>query len=133
MPLMSNVVLADREATPTNHTFVPNTSVNGVLFMRARAVSGVPIEDKVLSISSRKAGKRDKDKFFLTVPVVQTQTINGVSTPVVVRRNSVEINFLFDESSTDQERKNLEGMAYSLLGAAQTQIVEVVVTRSQAR
>lgn len=133
MPTMSTVVLADREATPVNHSFVANNVVNGVAYLRNRAASGVPIEDKVLSISSRQAGKRDKDKIVLTVPIVQTQTVNGISTPVVVRNGGFEINFFFDVTATDQERKNIMGMAYSLLGTLQSQIVDVVVNRSPAR
>lgn len=133
MPTMSTVVLADRETTPVNHNFVANNVVNGVAYLRNRAVSGVPIEDKVLSISSRQAGKRDKDKLVLTVPIVQTQTVNGISTPVVVRNGGFEINFFFDVTATDQERKNIMGMAYSLLGTLQSQIVDVVVNRSPAR
>lgn len=133
MPTMSTVVLADRETTPVNHNFVANNVVNGVVYLRNRAASGVPIEDKVLSISSRQAGKRDKDKFVLTVPIVQTQTMNGISTPVVVRNGGFEINFFFDVTATDQERKNIMGMAYSLLGTLQSQIVDVVVNRSPAR
>lgn len=132
MPTMSNVVLADRETTPVNHTFVPNFAPNGVLYMRNR-VSGVPIADEVLSISSRVSGKRMKDKFVLTLPVVQTQVINGVSSPVLLRRNTLDMTFTFDELSTDQERKNLMGMAYALLGTAQSQIVDIVVNRSPAR
>lgn len=133
MPTMSTVVLADRETTPVNHSFVANNVVNGVAYLRNRAASGVPIEDKVLSISSRQAGKRDKDKLVLTVPIVQTQTVNGISTPVVVRNGGFEINFFFDVTATDQERKNIMGMAYSLLGTLQSQIVDVVVNRSPAR
>lgn len=133
MPTMSTVVLADRETTPVNHNFVANNVVNGVAYLRNRAASGVPIEDKVLSISSRQAGKRDKDKLVLTVPIVQTQTVNGISTPVVVRNGGFEINFFFDVTATDQERKNIMGMAYSLLGTLQSQIVDVVVNRSPAR
>lgn len=126
MPQITSVVLADRETTPVNHTFLPSTSPNGVARL-VNSVSGVPIGNEVLTISSRKSGSRYKSKAVLALPVVQTQTVNGISVPVVVRSGFMEVTFTFDETSSTQERKNLVGMSEGLLKAAQTAVMDVFV------
>lgn len=126
MPQITSIVLADREATPVNHTFVLSTSANGVARL-VNGVSGVPIGNEVVTISSRKSGSRYKSKAVIALPTVQTQTINGISVPVVVRQEFCEISFTVDETSTTQERKNLVGMAEALVKATQTALMDVFV------
>jgi hypothetical protein len=63
----------------------------------------------------------------LSVPVVQTQTINGVSTPVVVRTAYADVNFTFDATSTTQERKNLVGMMADALAAGKVLVNGAIV------
>jgi hypothetical protein len=61
---------------------------------------------------------------------VQTQTINGVSSPVVVRTAFAEVNFTFDALSSDQERKDCVGLIANALAASQTQINDLLVNLS---
>lgn len=113
MPQLQNIVLTDRATTPVNHTFVPrDIDRNGVATVVES--TGVPVGENQLSISLTRtpAGKfRIMEK--LTLPVVQIQTINGVSTPIVVRTAHVEVKFTFDSTSTEQERKDAVGMLAS--------------------
>jgi len=64
------------------------------------------------------------------VPIVQTQTINGVSTPVVVRTGYAEATFSFDASSSEQERKDVVGMFYSSLATGAV-LVNDTITKTQ--
>ena len=109
MPQLQNLVLADRETTPVNHTFTPLEIKDGVGTVVES--TGVPIGNNSYSVSLRKTPQgRYKAALKGQFPIVQTQTVNGVSTPVVVRASYVDVTFSFDGSSTEQERKNVVGM-----------------------
>jgi len=66
----------------------------------------------------------------LAIPVVQTQVINGVSSPVVVRTAFAEVNFMFDGLSTAQERADCVGLMANSLATAQVQINDMIVNLS---
>lgn len=127
MPQLQAISLNDRETTPVAHAFVPKDIVQPGSIGRVTRSSGVPVGEELLTVSYRKANKKCRTKIVLAVPVVQTQTINGVSTPVVVRTGYVEINFTFDETSTTQERKNLVGMIADSLATSKTLVNDTVV------
>jgi len=58
---------------------------------------------------------------------VQTQTINGVSTPVVVRTHYASLEFTFDESSSQAERDNFVGMMRDSLSVTNPLTNDVLV------
>lgn len=111
MPQLQNLVLTDRAATPVNHTFTPRDIVDGVATVVE--TSGVPIGENRLSLSLRRSGSKVKGRLTLTLPVVQTETINGISRPAVVRNAIADVHLSFDSSSTEQERKDLIGQLAS--------------------
>lgn len=114
MPQLASLVLTDRAATPVNHTFLPSDIKSGVGIMVAS--DGVPFGERTASVSLTKtAAGRRKAVGKLVLPVVQTATINGVSTPTVVRTAYAEVTFSFDASSSTQERKDAVGMLQSML------------------
>lgn len=118
MPQLQSLVLKDRAATPVSHTFVPRDIVAGVGTVVES--SGTPIGNKTYSISLRATNDgRYKATAKLAYPVVQTQTINGISTPVVVRVARVTATFDFDKTSSTQERADTIGMFADSLGASQ--------------
>lgn len=125
MPAISNLVLTDRAGTPVNHTFTPNGKPNGV----ARLVksSGVPVGDWVYSLASNKTATRRKVAIRLVLPVVATQTINGVNSPLVVRTAYANVDFNFDVLSTTQERKDCVGLLMSSLATSATLVDKTVV------
>lgn len=126
MPQLQNIVLTDRAATPVNHTFVPRDIVAGV--GTVTEVTGTPIGENRLSVSLKKTPSgRYKGILKLDVPIVQTQTINGVSTPVVVRTSYAEVAFSFDATSSEQERKDAVGMLESALGSSKTLVNDSIV------
>lgn len=125
MPQLQAISLNDREATPVAHAFVPRDIKNGVgTVVRS---TGVPIGDESLTVSMRRANARYRGKVTLSVPIVQSQNINGVITPVVVRTAYADVNFTFDATSTTQERKNLVGMIADSLAASKTLINGAIV------
>lgn len=79
--------------------------------------SGVPIGNNrvTASLSRTKDTGRYKVKLNFTFPVVQSEVINGVTRPVVVRTSYGEVSLTFDASSTLQERKDVVAMIRSSL------------------
>lgn len=125
MPQLSNLVLTDRAAPPVNHTYTPRAITAGV----AEVVesSGVPIGDNRVAIELRKtANGRYKAVVRGTFPITQTQIINGVSTPVVVRSAYATVEFSFAGDSSLQERKDVVGLIYSALAPGATLVNDTV-------
>lgn len=119
MPALQSLVLTDRATTPVDHTFVPvGEDASGVYALEESASTGVG--RKRFTISARRVNGKHKVRCVLTVPTAQTETINGVDNPKVVRTGFAELSFTFDRASTTQERKDIVGMAQSALDAAET-------------
>lgn len=126
MPQLQTLVLTDRTpTTAVDHTFQPRDIKNGVGTVVES--TGVPIGDKRFTISLRQVNNRYRAQMQLAVPVVQTQTINGVSTPVIVRTAYADLTFTFDAASTEQERTDVVGMLMDALGTSQTLVNDTVV------
>lgn len=126
MPQLQNLVLTDRKATPVAHTFTPRNISDGV--GEVVETTGVPIGESRFTISLRKTSTgRYKTTQKLVVPVVQNQTVNGIVTPVVVRTSYATVEFDFDGTSSDQERKDVVGMTYSSLDPTKVLVNDTVV------
>lgn len=127
MPQLNTLVLTDRKATPVAHTFIPRTLEGGVATVAEP--TGSPIGDPRCTVSLGKptAEGKYKPRVRMTFPVVQTQTVNGVSTPVVVRTAYVDLQFSFDGTSTESERNDVVGMLQSALEPAKSLVNDVVV------
>lgn len=127
MPQLQTTVLTDRSTpTPVNHTFVPRDIVGNVGTVTES--SGVPVGNSNLSVSLRKTPSgKFKGVVHLAAPVVQTETINGVGRPTVVRTAYASCEFTFDESSTEQERKDLVGMFASALDSSKTLVNDTLI------
>lgn len=126
MPQLQNLVLTDRAGTPVNHTFTPRDIRDGVGTVIES--SGVPIGNSRFSVALRKtpSGKY-KATLSLAIPIVQNETINGVTTPTVVRSSYVNCEFVFDEKSTTLERDNTVGMFMSALDSSKVLVDKTVV------
>lgn len=126
MPQLQSIVLTDRTpVTPVNLTFTPRDIANGVGAVINS--SGVPIGDKRLTVSMKKTGTRYKGEVRLQVPILATETINGVSRPVVIRTSYVTLDVAFDEKSTEQERNDAIGMMYSALATGKVLVNDALV------
>lgn len=132
MPQLQNIVLTDRATTPVNHTFVPrDIDRNGVATVVES--TGTPIGENQLSLQlTRTPGGKFRIVEKLVLPVVQNQTINGITTPTVVRTAYIEAKFTFDATSTEQERKDAVGMFSSGLDPAKPLTNDVIVKLQNA-
>jgi hypothetical protein len=129
MSARGNLVINDRAGTPVAHTFTPDgDDVNGVHVWSEK--TGVPAGNPRYTASLRQSNGKYRPSLKLQFPIVQTQTINGVSTPVVVRTSFVEVNFTFDALSSTQERADTVGLMYNSLAASQTQINDMITNLS---
>lgn len=120
MPQITAMTLNDRETTPVPHVFLPNGAPNGV--GKLVKSNGIPVGNEVVTLSMRQVGNRYKGKIVIAMPVVQTQVINGISTPVAVRSAFFEGNVTFDSTSLPQERKNLMGLVANAFLASCTNV-----------
>jgi len=127
MGALTSVVLTDRAATPVNHTFTPrgHEDKDGGRFVKAGAS---PIGDYILTVvpTTSSAGRK-KVNYKLSIPVLQQQTVNGITSYVVVRTARANVSFDFAADSTSQERKDLCGMISSGLASTQTFLMGTVV------
>lgn len=126
MAARGNVVINDRAATPVAHTYTPDgDDSNGVAVFSEK--TSVPAGNPRLTVSVKQSGGQYRPTLRLQIPVVQTQTINGISTPVVVRTAYVELSARFSDVSTDQERKDAIGLMANAMAASQTIINDALV------
>lgn len=123
---MANVVLTDRAGTPVNHTFTPQGSEGDGGGRYAKAASS-SIGDYVFKINPRRtpSGRRKID-LDLSLPVLVTETVNGVNSYVVARTSRASVTFDFPPDSTLQERKDIVGMMYTALAASTSQVDSVI-------
>ena len=127
MPALQNLVLTDRTpVTPVDRTFVPrDISRDGVGVVVNAAAT--PIGGQTVSVSLKKATTKYKGEVRLVIPVVQTETVNGVDRLVVVRTAYLTLQTSFDEESTEQERTDAIGMLANGLGTSKALIHDTLV------
>lgn len=126
MSARGNLVINDRATTPVAHTYSPDGDDTNGVHLFSEKVS-VPLGNPRYSIALRKSNGKIKPSIKLAIPIVQTQTINGVSTPVVVRTAYADCTFTFDGLSSEQERADCVGLLANSLAASQTQINDLIV------
>jgi hypothetical protein len=115
--------------TPVAHTFTPDgDDSNGVHIFSEKLT--VPAGNPRYTIGLRQSGGKYRPSIKLAIPVVQTQTVSGIDSPVVVRTAFAEVNFTFDALSSAQERADCVGLLANSLAASQTQINDLVVNLS---
>jgi len=125
MPQLQNLVLTDRATTPVAHTFTPRDISNGVASVIE--TSGVPVGENRLSLSMRRTATKMKGRLVLTMPIVQNETINGITRPVVVRTAIASVDVTYDPTSSEQERTNLMGMLADSLGTGKVLVHDTFV------
>lgn len=129
MAARGNIVILDRAGTPVSHTYSPDgDDKNGVHLWSEKG--SVPAGNPKYSASLRFSAGKYRGNLRLAIPIVQTQTINGVSSPVVVRTSYVEVSTTFDSLSSTQERADAIGLMANSMAAAQTQLNDMMVNLS---
>lgn len=127
MSARGNLTIQDRTSpTPADHTFSPDgDDANRVHLFSEK--TGVPASNPRFSAQLRYTKGKYRPTLRLAVPVVQTQTINGVDSPVIVRTAYVEVSATFDALSTAQERADAIGLMANAMATSQTQINDMLV------
>lgn len=127
MPHLQTLSLTDRATpTPVAHVFNPVGFPQPNIGEVANN-SGVPVGYERATVSMKKTNTRYKGRISLMLPIVATETVNGVERPVVVRTTYVDLNFSFDERSTEQERKNAVGMAQDALATGKVLVNDALI------
>jgi len=112
MPQLNTVVITDNAGAA--HNFKPRNLSNGVATLVEGV--GVPLGDRKLTVGlTRTAGGRNKPTIKIAMPVLKTETIGGNTVTSLLRTAYVDISFNFADDSTEQERKDLNGLAYNAL------------------
>lgn len=129
MSARTNLVIKDQAATPVSHTYTPDgDDASGVHLFSEK--TGVPAGNPRFTSQLRHTNGKWRPSLRLQVPVVQTQTISGISNPIVVRTAYVELNATFDDLSTDQERKDAIALMRNALDPTQTMVYDLVANLS---
>jgi hypothetical protein len=126
MPQLQNLVLTDRTpVTPVDHTFIPRDIAGGVGAVVEN--SGVPVGESRVTVSQKQNGSKHIGEVRLSIPVVQTEDVNGIERPVVVRVAYVTLKTSFEVTSSEQERTDAIGMMADALGTGQTLVHDALV------
>jgi hypothetical protein len=134
----ANIVLADAQATPVNHTFVPlGPDANGIFWFEdqsaANAIGNWRISYQLKRPAVPKAGLSSKDRAYraeigLHEPILETvsnSTVSGIApAPTIAYTSRAFISVVLPERGNLQNRKDLRKMTYNLMN--ETQLVSLV-------
>lgn len=129
MPDISTIVVPDAATTPVNHTF-NKLKVNGdaALFLEQSNASSLGYWPLAISLRAPVAGqvqKMHRATVELSIPVVTTETVNGVGRPKLEYTMRFKGEFAIPAEATLQNRKDLRKISVGILNdAAVVGIVE---------
>lgn len=118
MPQLNQIVLADGETVPVNHTFSWNGREGDDTFYKESGTS--LIGNNSFSVGARMNATDRFSRQKLIMPVVVEETINGVLVPRVQSINMIEMKCRFSLLTTEAIRKNMITMFWNSLDPAQT-------------
>lgn len=126
MPTISAMTLSDRGSPVVAHNFLPVKQEGEFTYFRSNG--STPLGDKTLRvrITALKSGARAVE-VKLEVPVVVTETINGVSRSKRERISYVQATFTFPSDSSSQERADTVGMFADALKTANANMNAVLI------
>lgn len=130
---LANIVLADAQATPVSHTFVPvGVDSNGVLWYEDQSAASPigfwKISFQITRPKPAAPGESSKDRVIrvkvgLHEPILENvtnSTVSGVApAPTISYVNRSNREFIFAERSSQQNRKDLRKMDWNLSNEAQ--------------
>lgn len=122
MAAIATITVPDAAGPPVNHNFLP-LKVDGdtALYVEQSASSSAGFWS--LSMTQRAPLTGQKDRIYrstgkLTIPVMATETVNGVTRPTVLRTLRANVEFIIPEDATLQERKDLRKILVGILESA---------------
>lgn len=121
MSAQSNIVLADGQTTPVNHTFEPNGSfANSDATIKSAWVDRTGASTELARVVMREdhrpssKGSRERIRTVLEVPVVEV--VNGVN--VRSRLHVIDFEIRFDPGALQVERDNVAAYAKNIVASA---------------
>lgn len=140
MPAAANIVVADAQATPVNHTFIPlGPDENNVFWWEDQSqasaagfwrISASMKRPKPAAPGAPTNGRNVKVTVVLSEPILEVanaSTYSGIiPSPIVSYIPKSTVEFILPERSTLQSRKDLRKMIALVL--ADTQIVAMTET-----
>lgn len=118
MAIIANLVLADGQATPVNHTFIPVGVKNAIAQWKDKS-SGVPAGYTTITYGLREPSKvypAYKVSAKVALPVLETSPAFLVPTKAYELLLTIEA--VLPDRCTDQNRKDLYAYGVALLGNA---------------
>ncbi|DAD52055.1 coat protein [ssRNA phage Zoerhiza.2_28] len=130
--MASNIVLADAQATPVNHTFVPmGRDKNGVFWFEDQSlpsaigywkISAELVKPSVAVAKQNSEGRTSRVKIGLHEPILETvsnATVTGIApAPTISYVVRSYFEFVLPERASLQNRKDIRKMAANLLADA---------------
>jgi hypothetical protein len=119
MGAIANVVLPDAAGTPVNHTFIPlkvdGDTARWIEQSNAAAIGYWPLLYSLRAPTAQSQAKVYRANVSLVIPIVTTETINGVSRPRVEYTMRASAEFVLPQDSTLQNRKDLRKLLVEAL------------------
>lgn len=122
---LANIVLNDGQATPVAHTFEPAGKTDKGVFIFKDKILGIAIAYPTLSVFLRPptlSSPLYKWMGKVTVPALEAASganINGFTpASLVAYTNSVTVDMILHQRSTNAERKNIFAFGFNMLGNA---------------
>ena len=121
MATFADIVLADGQATPVNHTFKTKTSTGRTAVWEDR-VSGVPIAYGKLTVDTKDNDSVRRVKLSVAVPTLEAVSganSSGFTPPSTVAYiHRVNIEFMLPQRGVSQNRKDIIAYAKNALNNA---------------
>lgn len=127
MPAFQSLTVNDRAATPVAHVFTPHQKNDGIVVVMEN--TGPEAGNRRFVLKARKSAGKDRRTMELFAPVLVSETINGVVRSVVERRSIAKFELIGEETSTEQERKDVMGMMADALLASKVLVNDFFVKR----
>jgi hypothetical protein len=107
------------DSNATSHDFIPVSKEAGITtFEEKSSTSSKGFWPLTVSLAENATSGVSRFLMRIKVPVVQTETINGVDNPKVVRMAMAEVRLSYDSGSSLAERQDLNAIVQNLLASA---------------
>lgn len=122
MPSISTIVVPDAAATPVNHTFTKmKTNGDTSYFLEQSGATALSYWPLTLTQRGPLTGQTEKvyrSKMSLAIPVVSSETINGVSRPRLEYTLRTNVEHVVPAEATLQNRKDLRKISTGIMSDA---------------
>jgi hypothetical protein len=124
---ITTITAADAAATPVNHDFLPSRVDGDIAKFNEKSASHAsgywPLTLSLREPTAQNGSRVYRSQVNLAIPVLVTETINGVAVPKVAYTLRFNGEFILPADSTTQNRKDLRKLVVGVLDNALTKDV----------